>query len=101
MFADEQQQTASAVKIAPVKACVRQMGVVSHFIHLIRRGFSIHHGAHEDHEERRIGLAKRPDFNMIFSSFMFYVFSFENTAGRTSVTSSRALNSSFQHGELE
>jgi len=37
-------------------------------------GFSIHHEAHEGHEERITGLEKRPDFNMIFSSFVLFVF---------------------------
>ena len=35
--------------------------------------FFIHHEAHEGHEERTTGLKKRPDFIMIFSSFVLFV----------------------------
>jgi len=40
---------------------------------MIDKGFSIHHEAHEGHEERTTGLAKQPDFNMLFSSFVLFV----------------------------
>jgi len=39
----------------------------------LNQGFSIHHEAHEGHEERTSGLEKRPDFNMSFSSFVLFV----------------------------
>ena len=40
----------------------------------LNQSFSIHHeGAHEGHEERTTGLEKRPDFNMILSSFVLFV----------------------------
>ena len=32
-----------------------------------------HHEAHEGHEEQTTGLEKRPDFNMIFFSFVLFV----------------------------
>ena len=40
---------------------------------MLDQGFSIHHEAHEGHEERAIGLEKQPDFNMLFSSFVLFV----------------------------
>jgi hypothetical protein len=36
----------------------------------LNQDFSIHH---EAHEEQTTGLGKRPDFNMIFSSFVLFV----------------------------
>ncbi len=39
---------------------------------MLNQSFSIHHEAHEGHEERTTGLEKRPDFNMIFSSFVLF-----------------------------
>ncbi len=40
---------------------------------MLDQGFSIHHEAHKGHEERTTGLEKQPDFNMLFSSFVFFV----------------------------
>jgi hypothetical protein len=40
---------------------------------MLNQSFPIHHEAHEGHEERTTGLEKRPDFNMIFSSFVLFV----------------------------
>jgi len=37
------------------------------------RSFSIHHEAHEGHEEWAAGLEKRPKFNRLFSSFVLFV----------------------------
>jgi len=40
---------------------------------MLDQGFSIYHEGHKGHEERTTGLAKRPDFNMLFSSFVSFV----------------------------
>ena len=40
---------------------------------MLDQGFSIHHEAHEGHEERTTGLEKQPDFIMLFSSFVLFV----------------------------
>jgi hypothetical protein len=40
---------------------------------ILDQGVSIHHEAHEGHEERTTGLEKQPDFNMLFSSFVLFV----------------------------
>ncbi len=40
---------------------------------ILDQSFSIHHEAHKGHEERTTGLAKQPDFNMLFSSFVLFV----------------------------
>jgi hypothetical protein len=40
---------------------------------MLDQSFSIHHEAHEGHEERTAGLEKRPNFNMFFSSFVLFV----------------------------
>jgi len=39
----------------------------------LKLSISIHHEAHEGHEERTSGLEKGPDFNMIFSFFVLFV----------------------------
>jgi hypothetical protein len=39
---------------------------------VLDQGFSIHHEAHEEHDERTTGLEEQPDFNMIFSSFVLF-----------------------------
>ncbi len=40
---------------------------------MLDQGVSIHHEAHEGHEERTTGLEKQQDFNMQFSSFVLFV----------------------------
>ena len=40
---------------------------------MLDQGFSIHHEAHEGHEERTTGLEKQSDSNMLFSSFVLFV----------------------------
>ena len=40
---------------------------------MLDQGLSLHHEAHEGHEERTTGLEKRPDFDMFFSSFVLFV----------------------------
>ena len=40
---------------------------------MLDQGFSIHHEAHEGREEQTTGLEKRPDFNMLLSSFVLFV----------------------------
>ncbi len=40
---------------------------------MLHQGFSIHHEAHKGHEVRTTVLEERPDFNMLFSSFVLFV----------------------------
>jgi len=40
---------------------------------MLDQSVSIHHEAHKGHEERTTGLEEQPDFNMLFSSFVFFV----------------------------
>ncbi|MFQ5682925.1 MAG: hypothetical protein ACE5HC_06595 [Candidatus Binatia bacterium] len=35
--------------------------------------FSIHHEAHQGHEERTTGLEEQPDFKRLLSSFVLFV----------------------------
>jgi hypothetical protein len=40
---------------------------------MLDQGFSVHHEAHEGHEERTTRLEKRPDLDMFFYSFVLFV----------------------------
>ena len=40
---------------------------------MLDQDLTLHHEAHEGHEERKTELEKRPDFDMFFSSFVLFV----------------------------